>query len=94
MKEKTIFSYNKNETIALINSVDTGTATAVVENDNNLSTLQINQLIAIESPFSSRNIVGMIVKIARKSSTNNDDEMEDFTPVNTIKIVFVGELHD
>lgn len=53
-----------------------------------------NQLIAIESPFSSRNIVGMIVKIARKSSTNNDDEMEDFTPVNTIKIVFVGELHD
>ena len=89
MKEKTIFSYNKNEAIALINSVDTGTATAVVENDNNLSTLQINQLIAIESPFSSRNIVGMIVKIARKSSTNNDDEMEDFTPVNTIKMVFV-----
>ena len=26
MKEKTIFSYNKNEAIALINSVDTGTA--------------------------------------------------------------------
>ena len=51
MKEKTIFSYNKNEAIALINSVDTGTATAVVENDNNLSTLQINQLIAIESHF-------------------------------------------
>lgn len=79
--ESIVLRYDKGESIGSINSVDTGMATAIIDSDDVLSQLQINQLIAIQSPKSGRYIIAMIVKIYRKATdmTLNDDEDEEDT---------------
>ena len=61
-----------------------------------MSALQVNQLISIDSPHSGRHIIGMIVKLSRKSLLNDDEEESDEMPSseNLLKMVFVGELYD
>lgn len=54
MDTKAILKFDKGESIGLINSVDTGMSTAIVKDDMVLSQLQINQLLAIQSPKSGR----------------------------------------
>lgn len=97
-----ILNYKEEELIGKIASVDTGTAIAFIPDDKKMSELQINQLIAINSPRAGTHIVGMIVKMARrldeKSFLNNIDieeenDKEDLSS-NVIKLVFVGELRD
>lgn len=102
---KSIFNFEPNAAIAKIMGVDTGTALAYVEKEDNMSSLQINQLVAIESPNSGKHIIGMIIKMARRFNDSifneeeeDDDEQDDenisnLNPSNVIKIVFVGELH-
>ena len=58
-----ILDYQKEENIGSVNSVDTGLAIAVINDDNVLSQLQVNQLIAVQSPKSGRFIIAMIIKI-------------------------------
>ena len=92
-----IFDYNRKEIIGLINSVDTGMSTAIINDDNILSQLQVNQLLAVQSPKSGRFIIAMIIKIYRKASNVADDEMEDevaFAVFNQVRLVFVGEFID
>ncbi len=100
MDTKAILKFDKGESIGLINSVDTGMSTAIVKDDMVLSQLQINQLLAIQSPKSGRFIIAMIVKIYRKASNDSDidetadvdfDEMSSLA-FNQLKLVFVGEL--
>mgnify|MGYP003174790404 FL=1 len=96
--ESIVLRYDKGESIGSINSVDTGMATAIIDSDDVLSQLQINQLIAIQSPKSGRYIIAMIVKIYRKATdmTLNDDEDEEDTSsaFNQVRLVFVGEFMD
>lgn len=92
-----IFDYNRKEIIGLINSVDTGMSTAIINDDNILSQLQVNQLLAVQSPKSGRFIIAMIIKIYRKASNVADDEMEDEVALavfNQVRLVFVGEFID
>lgn len=89
-----VFNYEKKEIIGLVNSVDTGMSTAIINDDSTLSQLQVNQLIAVQSPKSGRFIVAMIIKIYRKASTT-DEETEEETAVatfNQVRLVFVGEF--
>ena len=95
----TILKYDKEESIGYINSVDTGMATVVINEDNVLSQLQINQLLAIQSPKSGRFIIAIIIKIFRKSSNidvNDENEDENFPmqSLNQVRLVFVGEFID
>lgn len=99
MDTKAILKFDKGESIGLINSVDTGMSTAIVKDDMVLSQLQINQLLAIQSPKSGRFIIAMIVKIYRKASNSDIDETSDIDldemsslAFNQLKLVFVGEL--
>ena len=96
--ESIVLRYDKGESIGSINSVDTGMATAIIDSDDVLSQLQINQLIAIQSPKSGRYIIAMIVKIYRKATdmTLNDEEDEEDTSsaFNQVRLVFVGEFMD
>ena len=102
--ESIVLRYDKGESIGSINSVDTGMATAIIDSDDVLSQLQINQLIAIQSPKSGRYIIAMIVKIYRKATdmTLNDDEDEEegsktkiqFAPLAVFCTFFVAELGD
>ena len=74
MMKNTVFNYDKKEIIGLVNSVDTGMSTAVINDDSTLSQLQVNQLLAVQSPKSGRFIIAMIIKIYRKASNIDDEE--------------------
>lgn len=97
-----ILNYKEDESIGKIASVDTGTAIAFIFDDKNMSELQINQLIAVNSPRAGTHIIGMVVKMSRRIDEKvlqNDIDFEhednnDVLPSNAIKIVFVGELRD
>lgn len=92
-----IFDYNKKEIIGLVNSVDTGMSTAIINDDNTLSQLQVNQLLAVQSPKSGRFIIAMIIKIYRKASNIDEDETENevaLAAFNQVRLVFVGEFID
>ena len=71
--ENNILHYEVDEAIGVIDSVDTGTATASITEDEELSKLQINQLLAIKSPHPGRHIIGMIVKIFRRALLDRND---------------------
>ena len=97
MMNNTVFNYDKKEIIGLVNSVDTGMSTAVINDDSTLSQLQVNQLLAVQSPKSGRFIIAMIIKIYRKASNVDDDETEDevaLATFNQVRLVFVGEFID
>ena len=99
MDDNRIFKFQKQDSIGSINSVDTGLAYAVINSDEILSVLQVNQLVAIESPESGKHIIGMIIKIYRKADVNNLsieelEENEEVGVYNQIKLVFIGELRD
>ena len=93
-----VLRYEKEESIGSINSVDTGMATAIIDLDDVLSQLQINQLIAIQSPKSGRYIIAMIIKIYRKATdiSINDETSEEnvASTFNQVRLVFVGEFLD
>lgn len=92
-----IFNYDKKEIIGAVNSVDTGMSTAIINDDNTLSQLQVNQLLAVQSPKSGRFIIAMIIKIYRKASNTEDEEAEDdvaLAAFNQVRLVFVGEFID
>lgn len=91
-----ILNFDPKNPLAKITSVDTGTTIAIVVDELQLSALQVNQLISIDSPHSGRHIIGMIVKLSRKSLLNDDEEESDEMPSseNLLKMVFVGELYD
>lgn len=93
-----IFNYKAEDTIGVINSIDTGLAYAIIVSDEILSSLQVNQLIAIESSESGKHIIGMIIKIYRKTSIDlfseeSEEDKENYA-CNQIKLVFIGELRD
>ena len=93
-----ILDYKKEESIGSVNSVDTGLAIAVINDDSVLSQLQVNQLIAVQSPKSGRFIIAMIIKIYRKASAMDLDDIEEedvsVAAYNQVKLVFVGEFID
>ena len=98
MMKNTVFNYDKKEIIGLVNSVDTGMSTAVINDDSTLSQLQVNQLLAVQSPKSGRFIIAMIIKIYRKASNVDDEEETDdgaaLATFNQVRLVFVGEFID
>lgn len=94
---ETILNFDPRNPLAKIASVDTGTTIAVVVDEQQLSSLQVNQLISIDSPNSGRHIIGMIVKLSRKLLSDDEDESESEdmpSSENLLKMVFVGELYD
>lgn len=99
MENNSILNYKHEESVGTIWSVDTGTAIAHIEKDEELSKLQVNQLIAILSPHPGRHIIGMISKIFRKATHEKESFDEDLIENegfidNQIRIVFVGEFID
>lgn len=93
-----LLDFKKEETIGEVISVDTGMAIVTIERDELLSKLQVNQLLAIKSPYAGRHIIGMIVKIFRKALAEAFDIMDEdnniISNLNQIRVVFIGEFLD
>lgn len=81
------------DVIGKVQSVDTGNVTISVEKEELLNSVQINQIVAIDSTKVNERIIGLITKIMRKASTDKIDEGDVEVPIeNVIKVVLVGTL--
>ena len=83
----------KIDIIGKVQSVDTGNVTIIVEKEELLNSVQINQIVTIDSTKVNEQIIGLITKIMRKASTDKIDEGDVEIPIeNVIKVVLVGTL--
>ena len=81
------------DVIGKVQSVDTGNVTIIVEKEELLNSVQINQIVTIDSTKVNEQIIGLITKIMRKASTDKIDEGDVEIPIeNVIKVVLVGTL--
>ena len=79
--------------IGKVQSVDTGNVTITVEEEELLNSVQINQIVKIDSTKVNEQIIGLIAKIMRKASSDKIDEGDVEVPIeNVIKVVLVGTL--
>jgi aspartate carbamoyltransferase regulatory subunit len=65
----TMFDYKAEGSIGTVESVDTGTVVVHVENEEKLKVLQVNQLVALRSSKVGQFLIGLVVKIMRKTSS-------------------------
>lgn len=92
-----VLDFNQEDTLGTVESVDTSTVVIRVDSDEKIKGLQVNHLLAIQSPKVGQQLIGMVSKIIRKS-TDSPDIMDEFgTPLlsyNMIKAVLIGTHYD
>lgn len=92
-----VLDFEKKDTLGTVESVDTSTVVIRVDSDEKIKGLQVNHLLAIQSPKVGQQLIGMVSKIIRKS-TDSADIMDEFgTPLlsyNMIKAVLIGTHYD
>lgn len=92
-----VLDFEKEDTLGTVESVDTSTVVIRVDSDEKIKGLQVNHLLAIQSPKVGQQLIGMVSKIIRKS-TDSADIMDEFgTPLlsyNMIKAVLIGTHYD
>lgn len=89
----TMFDYKAEESIGTVESVDTGTVVVHVENEEKLKVLQVNQLVALRSSKVGQFLVGLVVKIMRKTASEPiDKDMPDNGNIieNVMKVTLIG----
>lgn len=92
-----VLDFEKKDTLGTVESVDTSTVVIRVDSNEKIKGLQVNHLLAIQSPKVGQQLIGMVSKIIRKS-TDSADIMDEFgTPLfsyNMIKAVLIGTHYD
>ncbi len=95
-----IFQFEDKEAIGTVFSVDTATVIIKVEELDKLRKLQVNHLVAIKSSKAGQYLIGIINRITRKASDDENPTEEDlglggflFTE-NILKVNLIGTLHD
>lgn len=92
-----VLSFDKDDTLGTVESVDTSTVIIRVDSDEKIKGLQVNHLLAIQSPKVGQQLIGMVSKIIRKA-TDSSDILDEFgTPLlsfNMIKAVLIGTHYD
>lgn len=92
-----VLDFKKEDTLGTVESVDTSTVVIRIDSDEKIKGLQVNHLLAIQSPKVGQQLIGMVSKIIRKS-TDSADIMDEFgTPLlsyNMIKAVLIGTHYD
>jgi len=80
--------------IGKVQSVDTGTISVKVDNDELLNSVQINQIVQIRSTKTGEKIIGLISKIVRKSVSDKIDENSEQEIIieNLMRVNLVGTL--
>ncbi len=84
------FNFFTDDLLGVVESVDTGSISVFVENDEKIKALQVNQLIAIQSSKVNQHLIGLVSRIIRKSIP--DESQPDQPPVcyNTVRIALIG----
>lgn len=88
-----IFKFEDTLLIGTVIAVDTASVVVKVENEDVLSKIQVNNLVAIKASKQRQTLIGMVNKIIRKFSEllNDSDEIEKD---DVVKITLIGTLLD
>src|SRR5690554_711561 len=95
-----IFTFEESATIGTVFSVDTATIIIKVDELDKLRKLQVNHLIAVKSSKAGQHLIGIINRITRKVSddenpVNEDLGMSNFLLTeNIVKVNLIGTLID
>lgn len=93
-----VFEFQDNESIGTVFSVDTSTIIIKVEELEKLRRLQVNHLVAIQSAKAGQHLIGIINRITRKSTDDEQtlsDELTGFVVTeNILKVNLIGTLID
>ena len=78
-----------------VESVDTGNVVIKVIEEQKLNSIQVNNLLCIRSTKTGESIIGLVIKIMRKSSDRVEpDNPEETIVENVVKACLVGTLLD
>lgn len=90
-----LFSYNTEDVLGIVESVDTSTVIIKVEDDSKLSSIQVNNLVVIQSSRTNQHLIGIVSKIIRKSATPDITDGFVMAPnSNIIKAILIGTHFD
>ncbi len=90
-----IFNFNLMKPFGTIQSVDTSTIVVRITDEDQLSKLQVNHLIAIRASKAGQTLIGMVSKIMRKYGDEADlAEGEDISSSDIVKATLIGTLLD
>jgi hypothetical protein len=81
--------------IGKVQYVDTGNVTINIDNDELVNSVQVNQIVQVNSSKTNEKIIGLVTKILRKASPV-DGATDGITAVleNTIRVNLVGTLKE
>lgn len=90
-----IFTYESEDLLGTVESVDTSTVIIKVENDDKLRGLQVNHLLSIQSTRVGQHLIGLVSKIIRKSAYSDlNSELTPELGFNIIKVILIGTHFD
>ena len=88
-----IFKFEDTSLIGNVIAVDTSSVVVKVENEDVLSEIQVNNLVAIKASKQRQTLIGMVSKIIRKFSEMLDDN-DEIEKDDVVKITLIGTLLD
>ena len=96
-----MMQFEQNEVLGVVISVDTGTAIIDVQDEDKLTTLQVNRLVALESGRGGQHLIGIIQKITRSiEEIKNKNTLQlgqltgEVNHINLVRIALVGTFFD
>ena len=86
---------NESIMIGKVQYVDTGNVTISIEKDELVNSVQVNQIVQVNSSKTNEKIIGLVTKILRKASpVDGDDDGIMAMLENTIRVNLVGTLKE
>ena len=90
-----IFTFDAMKSFGTIQSVDTAIIVVRITDNDQLSRLQVNHIIAIRASKAGQTLIGMVSKIMRKYGDETDlAEGEDISSSDIVKATLIGTLLD
>ena len=81
--------------IGKVQYVDTGNVTINIERDELVNSVQVNQIVQVNSSKTNEKIIGLVTKILRKASpVDGEDDSVTSILENTIRVNLVGTLKE
>lgn len=89
-----IFNLDQNSFIGTVQAVDTASVVIIVDNESVLSSIKVNNLVIIKASKERQTLIGMVNKIIRKFSDELDDETDEISTDDIVKVNLIGTLLD